>query len=664
MASSIAFTSHVIGRQLGNSSLHVTGSPSAVANRVVSRTDILGDRDGLLDPIRLHSSHRWPNWIAVATPNRRLTGPRVELFPKRTGHSDAGTLLRQLLRPHWVSLIVITLSSFLGAALEAVFLVVITAAAMALINGETVVGPVLGLQLPVGMALGVAAGLLLGRLLLNLISMYSAAAMTGAVTAAQRQLLTRAFLFSSWDVQQMEPAGQLQELLTSFINRTNSAISNLTIALTAGLGLVAFLGAGFSVNFFAALAALVALTAVGLALAPLRRLIQRAAASSALTNVAFAKSVSELGMLGQEMQTFGVRQQFRRLIDRLNNENTADQRSVQFLTSIAAPLYLTLAYAAILIGLYALTSLGVPNLAEIGAVMLLMVRSLSYGQQMAGAMSAFSSTVPFLDQTYATTERYLASPAADGTEIPEAVFPITFSEVSYQYTADRPALSEVSFTLKPGEMLGVIGPSGAGKSTLAQLILGLRSPSEGELLVGGADMRNVSRGWWAERASFVPQEPRLLTGTVAENLRFFRDVSDLQDLRRAAAQANILQDIEALPNGFDTHLGERGSALSGGQRQRLSIARALLTQPELIVLDEPTAALDGISEALIRRTLDDLHGQVTIIIIAHRMSTLETCDRIMVIEDGRVTALDEPSRLQGKSRFYRQALSVAGMLEP
>ena len=148
---------------------------------------------------------------------------------------------------------------------------------------------------------------------------------------------------------------------------------------------------------------------------------------------------------------------------------------------------------------------------------------------------------------------------------------------------------------------------------------------------------------------------------MAENIRFFRDGISEEDLREVAHQANILTDIEGLPQGFETHLGERGSQLSGGQRQRLSIARALVGRPELLILDEPTSALDGQSEALIRSTLASLHGRLSVVIIAHRMSTLDICDRIMVIESGRMTALDTPDTLRSDSTFYRTALAVAGI---
>jgi len=159
----------------------------------------------------------------------------------------------------------------------------------------------------------------------------------------------------------------------------------------------------------------------------------------------------------------------------------------------------------------------------------------------------------------------------------------------------------------------------------------------------------------------VAQDANLITGTVAENIRFFRDDIDEDAVRDSAARANVLRDIDALPEGFDAHLGERASRLSGGQRQRLSIARALAGDPALLVLDEPTSALDGRSEGLIRDTLGELRGKVTVVIIAHRMSTLDICDRIMVIEDGRLTALGTPGDLARDSDFYRNAMATAGI---
>ncbi|WP_345206811.1 ABC transporter ATP-binding protein [Fodinibacter luteus] len=499
------------------------------------------------------------------------------------------------------------------------------------------------------------------RLAVNLLGVRISAHLTADVTADQRHILSTAYLRASWATQQAEPTGQLQTLLTGFVAAATNAVSTFTIGVVALLSLVAFLGTGLAVDAAATGAVLVALAVVGTILVPLRRRIRQRSWASAGASLDFATSVSELGALGLEMQTFGVRQRFADRIDELNHETTETQRRVQTLTGSLGPIYIALAYAAVLVGVAVLTIVGSGDLAVIGAVILLMLRSLSYGQQLASAAGSIAANAPFLDRIHATVKRYQASPAATGDVIPAAVTPLEARDLNFEYLPGRPALSGVSFRIDTGDIVGVIGPSGAGKSTLAQLLLGLLEPLHGSLRAGGRDLREVDRDWWSERIAFVAQDAALFTGTVAENIRFFRDGISDEAVRRAAMQANVLSDIEALPHGFQTHLGERGSQLSGGQRQRLSIARALAGGPQLLVLDEPTSALDGRSEALIRDTLGSLHGEVTVVIIAHRMSTLDICDRIMVIEGGRMTAFSSPSILRKDSHFYQNAMAVAGI---
>ena len=551
--------------------------------------------------------------------------------------------------------------SFIGALLEAFFLVIITGVAMALVGENTTLGPVLGRTISVGNALLVAAAVLVFRLTLSLAGVAIGTSLTAEVTTDQRRLLSHAYLRTAWAIQQAEPAGRLQELLTTFVQRVRDTVSTLTQAITALLSLVAFLAVSLAVDLGSTAAVLLALTLVGGILTPLRRRIRRRSRISARASLNFANAVSELGALGLEMQTFGVQSRIVDRIDDLTREATHTERRVQTLYQSLAPVYMALAYAAVLAGVGILTLVGFDNVAIIGAVMLLMLRSLSYGQQLATAAGSLSANTPFLDQVRTTVEAYEALPAQTGELVPVAVTPIEARAVEFAYDGRRTALSSATFRIDQGEVVGIIGPSGAGKSTLAQLLLGLHEPATGELRVAGINLSDVDRKWWSERVAFVAQDARLLTGTVAENIRFFREGINDSAMTTAAAQANILNDIQALPDGFDTHLGEHGNQLSGGQRQRLSIARALAARPEFIVLDEPTSALDGASESLIRDALARLKGAVTVVIIAHRMSTLDICDRIMVIESGRITDFDSPAALQLESEFYRNAVAVAGL---
>lgn len=571
-------------------------------------------------------------------------------------------VLWELTRGHRRVIAALAALTFVGALVEAGFLVLLTGVLLGLAGGEDALGPFMGIQLSTTTALVVATSAIVVRLGLNLLSVRLSAVLTSQVTLARRRRLAAAYLRADWATQQREPSGRLQELLTSFVSRVTTAVLAITQAITAALSLLAFVGTGVLVEPLATGIMLVALFILGLVLTPVRRRIRRRAGTWSHMNLAFANRVSELSALGQEMQTFGVVDQFTNEVEDLAQENAREQRIVQALNGSLTPLYTFLAYAAILGGLFALNGMALGSVASIGAVMLLLLRSLSYGQQLLTVAGQLATSVPFLHVINATIANFDSVAAPSGDQAPHSLTPLELHNASVSYDGDRTlALANVSLRLDAGEMVGVIGPSGSGKSTLAQLLLGLREPSTGSIRAAGQDLATIDRKWWTSRVAIVPQEARLVTGTVADNIRFFRSgISDVA-VARALRQANLFTDVEALPHGINTHLGERGGSLSGGQRQRLVIARALVGHPGFLVLDEPTSALDGHSELLIRETLDALRGSVTMVVIAHRMSTLELCDRIIVVEGGRITADDTPSDLRERSEFYRRALAIAGI---
>lgn len=575
----------------------------------------------------------------------------------RTGWASVWILVRH----HRASMAMLAAISLIGAFLEAGFLVLLTNTILSVAAGKDVVGPLLGLELTFPIALGVAASLVIVRLGIAYGGVRLSAGLVARVTREERSRLASAFLGASWAVQMNEPAGRLQELMTSFVSRVTTAVTSVTAAVSSALSLVAFLGTGLFMNPLITGGALAVLSLLGAVLGPLRTRVRRLSAELSESNLAFANSVAELGGLGQEMHAFGAQNTFVKQIEHLTARTTNDNRRVQVAAGMLSPVYTSLAYTAVVAAMAGMAVIGVSDLTSVGAVMLLMLRSLSYAQQLLNVSGHLAATIPFLETLEATDSHYRDQRAPGGEVLPTRSVPIVLSGVSFEYSPDRRALANVSATISRGEILGVVGPSGAGKSTLAQLILGLRTPTGGRVTVGGVDLSVVDRTWWARHVSFVPQDPILFTGTVAENIRFFReDISD-DRLRVAARQANVLADIEALPRAFDTHLGERGAQLSGGQRQRLSIARALAGKPELLILDEPTSALDGRSEMLIRETMAAIRGEVTVIVIAHRLSTLDLCDRIMVIERGEMTGLATPEALLSTNEFFRRAMTVAGL---
>jgi ABC-type multidrug transport system fused ATPase/permease subunit len=235
---------------------------------------------------------------------------------------------------------------------------------------------------------------------------------------------------------------------------------------------------------------------------------------------------------------------------------------------------------------------------------------------------------------------------------------LAFEHVSFAYRPGRPVLSDISFEVARGEAVGIIGPSGAGKSTLVQILLQLRTPKEGRYLVNGVPVEKFAREDWHRQIAYVPQEPRLLYGSVAANIRFLRTLDD-DAVERAARLAGIHDEIVEWANGYDTIVGPRADAVSGGQQQRICLARALAARPEVIVLDEPTSALDPRSETLIQESLSGLKSEITLFIIAHRMSTLDICERVMVVVDGRLVAFDTTTLLREQNSYYRSASRLA-----
>jgi ABC-type multidrug transport system fused ATPase/permease subunit len=217
---------------------------------------------------------------------------------------------------------------------------------------------------------------------------------------------------------------------------------------------------------------------------------------------------------------------------------------------------------------------------------------------------------------------------------------------------------DLNFEILAGEAIGIVGPSGAGKSTLMQLLLRLRPPSSGVLLVNGEPADSFARSDWQRRVAYVSQDPKVFQATVADNIRYFRDLDHVA-IERAARLAHIHEDIVAMRNGYDTVIGQRADAVSGGQRQRIALARALAAEPDVLVLDEPTSALDLASEAAIQASLSELHGQMTMVIIAHRLSVLSICDRVLVLSKGTVEAFAPADELVQTNAFFRHATAVS-----
>lgn len=237
-------------------------------------------------------------------------------------------------------------------------------------------------------------------------------------------------------------------------------------------------------------------------------------------------------------------------------------------------------------------------------------------------------------------------------KLPALAGQVVFDHVSFSYSEDTPVLSDLSMALPAGQTVALVGPSGAGKTTVTGLIPRLYEPTSGQIFVDGYDLRDVQIRSLRDQIAIVPQEPALFGGTIHENIAYGRLDATVEEIQAAAEAANAAEFIERLPQGYESIVGERGVKLSAGQRQRIAIARAILRNPRILILDEATSSLDNESEALVQDALERLmHGRTTLV-IAHRLTTIENANAILVLHRGRIVERGTHAELLARGGLY------------
>ncbi len=273
------------------------------------------------------------------------------------------------------------------------------------------------------------------------------------------------------------------------------------------------------------------------------------------------------------------------------------------------------------------------------------------------AIGAAEKMVEILNVAAAANSQPQPCAPQGGKRANDKLFPIHIKNLSYTYPDGRQALNKINLSIKPGETLAFVGASGAGKTTLVNILLGFLSPDSGQVLAGDTELTAIDWHEWRRQLAWVPQQPQLFAGTVADNIRLSQPDANLERVKTAAQQAGADRFIRDLPQGYDTQVGEAGRGLSGGQLQRLALARAFLRDASLVILDEATAHLDSETEQLLQQAIERLAVGRTVIMIAHRLQTVERADRIVVLEQGKIAAVGTHTELLSASVHYQHMLA-------
>jgi ABC-type multidrug transport system fused ATPase/permease subunit len=555
--------------------------------------------------------------------------------------------------------------SVCGAICEAGLLAITARAAAALVNrSHGVHGKfgILQLNLSVSGLLWVGIGFAFLRLLIQIPTSYLPARIAGDVQKTMRDRLLHAYTYSSWEKQSKDREGYFQEMMTNQIAQASQGATQATALIVSASTFFILVLSAFALNAVAAVGTFVAAVILFAALRPANNLAMRLSRRLSAAQLEYAGSVGEANRMTEEIDVFGVGDDQVGRVSGFIMAARALYVKTMVLGRLIPSFYQSIIYLIVIAGLLVISTTSTTGFTALGAVVLLLIRAGSYGQTVQSVWVSLRQSLPYVERLQNALNDYNSVRQPKGEAALDQIETLTFEAVDYHYRPGTPVLKHIDWTVFGGETIGIIGPSGAGKSTTVQILLRLREPRSGRYLVNGVDASRISKADWHARVAYVPQTPKLLHASVADNVRFYRDFDD-DAVERACRLARVHDEIMSWPNGYQTIVGPRADAVSGGQQQRICLARALVAEPTVLVLDEPTSALDPRSEALIQQSLASLQNRLTLFIVAHRMSTLTICDRIMVILDGEIDGFDSLAGLDDTNEYYRFASGIASSFQ-
>jgi len=472
---------------------------------------------------------------------------------------------------------------------------------------------------------------------------------------------TRTKLFSntmsaSWPYLLKQKLGHLEAILLIDIPNSTDLLRNLSNLIVFSTTLIIYALIALNISFYISLAGLVIGFFIFVGFRPLFIKIKNISKNFVKTNKSVAHLINE-NLIG--MKTVKATATGNQVIERGKNYfvflrklavKTAIIKSLT--TSFIQPLSLVFICVTFAI-MYKSPNF---NIAILGAIVYLIQRIFIYIEQIQKSLHTVTALVPFLGSVIEYEKDSARNfESISGAKDFQFKNELILSDLYFSYDEEKNIIDGINFSVKRGELLGLIGPSGVGKTTLVDLLLRLFLPTKGSILIDGLNINEIDLYQWRQKVGYVSQDVFLMNDSIKNNIKFYNNLLIDEEIETAAKMANIFEYIQTLPDKFETIIGERGVLLSAGQRQRIAIARILAREPEILILDEATSSLDNESEQQIQKVIEGLKGKITVITIAHRLTTVKNCDRLLVLDKGRIFEEGKPDDLLNNkdSYFYK-----------
>jgi ABC-type multidrug transport system fused ATPase/permease subunit len=570
-------------------------------------------------------------------------------------------MLNQLryFRGYRLGLLVAALLGLIATIAETAAIVLVVPLAASLVDPGQGVDRTVG-PFDITLGAGAAAVLILALIVLaTALQLGTVALRARLATSWERRTRNRlfgAFAAADYETQSGQRPGHLQQGM-NFAETGSRSLSELMSLVASGTSLLLLLVAAFVLSPITAVGVAVFGAVISAALRPLRKGAKASSRRTGRATMTLGSDVSQVERLIADIDLFGIRQPVTEQLDAASRKVARHRGRTMMLVGSVGPTYRN-AGLVFLVGILAL--IGATDAIDpvtAGAVALLLLRGMGYGQQLQRAYATILEGEAKLEILHGIIDHFERRRAVHG-DVRLAIEPLSIElrGVSYEYADGTAALHDLDLRIAPGERIGIVGASGGGKTTLASILTRLRQPTAGVYLVNGRAASEYRPEDWARAVALVPQHPILLHGSLSENIRFFRTWVTDDEVAAAAERAGLSELIAGLPDGLATAIGPDARSLSGGQVQRVGIARALAGDPRLLILDEPTSALDPGTERALQETMSALPEGITLVLIAHRLSTLAVCDRVIVIDNGRLSDDGPTDRvLSSHSAGFRKA---------